>query len=214
MNFVLRFASRTWLNTQADIALMFRRKRLALALRRRALQLNPRDNVARSAVGNLLAQLGDADGAIDEFRRLVVFDERNADAWFNLGYLLEGRDALDEAERAFRRATELNPKHDRAWYGLGLVLIRSDRLPEASGALRKNTQLQPFSPYGWYQLAMTHHHLGERAEAERIYHHLKTFEPRYAATLKRDMEATPPRSTRATAQSARVSAKEVSTSTD
>lgn len=213
MNILARYALRAWLNTQADVALLFGRKRRALELRQRTLQLNPRDNVARSAVGNLLAQLGDVDTAIDEFRCLVVYDERNADAWFNLGYLLEGRDALDEAERAFRRAIELNPKHDRAWYGLGLVLIRSDRLREATAALRKNTQLQPFSPYGWYQLAMTHHHLGDRVEAERIRDHLKTFEPRYAATLKRDMETTPPRSSRDMAHSVQVSAKEVSTST-
>jgi hypothetical protein len=60
--------------------------------------------------------------------------------------------------------------------------------------LKKNTKLQPFSPYGWYQLGMTYHHLGESGEAWRTYEHLKSFEPRYAATLKRDMESTPPRS--------------------
>jgi len=38
---------------------------------------------------------------------------------------------------------------------------------------------------------MTHHHLGEPEEAGRVYEKLKTFEPRYAATLKRDIERTP-----------------------
>jgi hypothetical protein len=35
---------------------------------------------------------------------------------------------------------------------------------------------------------MTYHHLGEPAEAARIHDKLKGFEPRYAATLRRDME--------------------------
>lgn len=193
MNPLIRYLVRGWLNTQANIALLVGMKRRALDLYRQMVRLNSSDLIARATVGNLLAQLGDVDGAIAEFRALLEADPRHADAWFNLGYLLEGRDALDEAERAFRRAVELNPSIDRAWYGLGLVLIRTDRLREAVEALKRNTKLQPFSPYGWYQLGMTYHHLGESAEAWRIHGHLKSFEPRFAATLKRDIEATPPR---------------------
>jgi hypothetical protein len=37
---------------------------------------------------------------------------------------------------------------------------------------------------------MTYHHLGESGEAWRTYEQLKTFEPKYAATLKRDLEST------------------------
>ena len=197
MNAALRYLVRGWLNTQADVALLFGLKRRALELHRRMLRLNPRDAIARSTVGNLRAQLGDPEGAIAEFRQLVELDADNADAWFNLGYLLEGRDALLQAERALRRAVELNPALDRAWYGLGLVLIRTDRLGEAIEALKRNTELQPFSPYGWYQLGMTYHHVGESAAAWRTYEHLKSFEPRYAATLKRDLDSIPSRSLQA-----------------
>ncbi len=81
---------------------------------------------------------------------------------------------------------------DRAWYGLGLVLIREGRLDEAIVALRRNIKLQPMSPYGYYQLGMTYHHLGRADEAWKVYEELKGFEPRYAATLKRDIEITAP----------------------
>jgi hypothetical protein len=60
--------------------------------------------------------------------------------------------------------------------------------------LKKNTELQPFSPYGFYQLGMTYHHLGRSGDAWRTVETLKKFEPRYAATLKRDIENTPARS--------------------
>ena len=112
--------------------------------------------------------------------------------WFNLGYLHEQRDELQDAERSFRRSVELKPSIDRAWYGLGLVLIRQGRLNEAIEALRRNIKLQPFSPYGYYQLAMTYHHLGMSAEAEKVYDELSKFEPKYAATLRRDLAQTTP----------------------
>jgi len=191
---MMAILSRMWLAAVAYVALLFGRTRRALDVYQQMVKINPRDHDARATIGNLRMQLGDVDGAIAEFRQLLDFDVDNADAWFNLGYLLETRNELAEAERAFGRAAHLNPSHDRAWYGLGLVLIRTDRLREAIDVLKKNTRLQPFSPYGWYQLGMTYHHLGESGEAWRTYEHLKSFEPRYAATLKHDMESTPPRS--------------------
>ena len=59
--------------------------------------------------------------------------------------------------------------------------------------LKKNTELQPFSPYGFYQLGMTYHHLGASGDAWRTVERLRQFEPKYAATLKRDIENTPSR---------------------
>lgn len=192
MNALQRFFERWWLANCATVAVLFRRNAAAIDLYRRIVALDPRNEVARAALGNLLMEAGDAAGATAEFMRIVETNPRNAEAWFNLGYIHEQRDDLARAERCFREAIALKPSIDRAWYGLGLVLIRAQRLTEAIEVLKKNTELQPFSPYGWYQLAMTHHHLGESAQAWRIYEELKKFEPRYAATLKRDMERTPP----------------------
>ncbi len=193
MNVIDRWLTRFWVNQRANVAMLLKRSATAMACYRELIALNPRDEIARSTLGNLLMESGDAAGAAAQFEELVAIAPNNAEAWFNLGYIYEQGERLEDAERCFRRAIELKPSLDRAWYGLGLVLIRGGRLREAIAALKKNTELQPFSPYGFYQLAMTHHHLGESGDAWRIYEHLKTFEPRYAATLKRDMENTPPR---------------------
>ncbi len=187
-----RFFTRWWLANRAGLAVLLKRNTAAIDSYRQIVALDPRDENARAALGNLLMEAGDAVGATAEFLRIVETNPRNAEAWFNLGYIYEQRDDLTNAERCFREAIALKPSIDRAWYGLGLVLIRAQRLGEAVEVLKKNTELQPFSPYGWYQLAMTYHHLGESAKAARIYEELRKFEPRYAATLKRDMERTPP----------------------
>jgi len=193
MTAIDRFITRWWINQRANVAMLLKRSQAAMACYRRLVSLNPRDEVARSSLGNLLMESGDAAGATEAFERLVEMNPANAEGWFNLGYIYEQRDMLVDAERCFRRAVALRPAIDRAWYGLGLVLIRGGRLREAVDVLKKNIELQPFSPYGYYQLAMTHHHLGESGEAWRVHEKLKGFEPRFAATLKRDIENTPPR---------------------
>lgn len=183
---------RWWLGILASIALMFGMKRRALDLYREIAALSPRDPHPGATVGSMLAELGEPDAAIASFVQLLQQHPDYADGWFNLGYLHEQRQNTAEAERCFRRALELKPDHDRAWYGLALVLIRTDRLAEAVEALKQNTKLQPFSPFGYYQLGMTYHHLGEAGDAWRTYEQLKLFEPKYAATLKRDLESIKP----------------------
>ena len=161
---------------------------------REILRIDPADPYARSVLGNLYAKTGDPAAAINEFTELVARHPLHADGWFNLGFIHDQRDELTEAERCFRRAVDLSPSLDRAWYGLGLVLIRQGRLDEAVAALKRNIKLQHFSPYGYYQLGMTYHHLGRSDEAWKMHHELAQFEPKYAATLKRDLEQTKPRS--------------------
>ncbi|MCS6945654.1 MAG: tetratricopeptide repeat protein [Sutterellaceae bacterium] len=194
MKVVDRWLSWLWQRQRAYFAVLFGQKRVALDAYERLVALKPNDRIALATVGNLRMELGDAAGAAQAFETLLVQYPDDAESWFNLGYIYEHEDKLAEAERCFRRAIALKPSIDRAWYGLALVLIRTDRLHEAVEALKKNIELQPFSPYGYYQLGMTYHHLGEAGDAWRIYEKLKSFEPKYAATLKRDLENTVPRS--------------------
>jgi tetratricopeptide (TPR) repeat protein len=193
-----RLPVKWWLGALAAAAVVFGGRRFALDCYERIVALDPADERARNTVGNLRMELGDTTGAVRAFEQLLASSPRNATAWFNLGFIHDKQGADADAERCFRAAVEIDPKLDRAWYGLGLVLIRQGRLEEAVSALKRNTALQPFSPYGWYQLAMTLHHLGQGAEAWRIHDELKRFEPRYAATLKRDLEQTQPRGARGT----------------
>jgi len=181
-----------WLRRQVALAVLLGRKRRAIELMQEVLRLDPGDAGSRNDLGNLLVEVGEPAAAVEQFVLLVQRWPENAEAWFNLGYIHESRDDLGNAERCFRRSLELNPKIDRAWYGLGLTLIRGGRPAEAVEALKKNIELQPFSPYGYYQLGMTYHHLGWRDEALRIEEKLRRFEPKFAATLKRDIEKTPP----------------------
>lgn len=183
-----------WLNRRANAALIFKRTDRAIAAYREMVDLDPSYDYARIMLGNLLLEAGDAEGAASQLERLTQLNPGNADGWFNLGFLYDKLDRLADAERCFRRAVQLKPTLDRAWYGLGLVLIRDGRLDEAVDALKQNIKLQPFSPYGYYQLGMTYHHLGRSDEAWKVHEQLAGFEPKFSATLKRDLEQTQSRS--------------------
>lgn len=192
MNLVARKLVRWWLNNQASAALVFGGKSIAKDLYERMVRLDPNDAVALASIGNLRMEAGDSLGAVSAFVDLVERHPNNADGWFNLGYIYEQREELPHAERCFREAVRLDSKLDRAWYGLALVLIRVGRLHEAVEALQTNVKLQPMSPYGYYQLGMTQHHLGRADEARRVVDKLRQFEPKFAATLERDIASTPP----------------------
>ncbi len=183
-----------WLNRRANAALIFKRNQQAIEAYREMVAIDPGNQFALLMIGNLLAESGDHAKAVDVLKRLTALNPEHADGWFNLGFLLDKTDQLAEAERCFRRAVELKPSLDRAWYGLGLVLIREERLDEAVDALKQNIKLQPFSPYGYYQLGMTYHHLGRSEDAWKVHEQLTGFEPKFSATLKRDLERTPSRS--------------------
>ena len=92
--------------------------------------------------------------------------------------MLNGRSGVPSSST--RRSTA----HGTGW---GWYLYGKGRLQEAIVTLQRNIKLQPFSPYGYYQLGMTYHHLGRSVEAWKMYEKLTQFEPKYAATLKRDL---------------------------
>jgi tetratricopeptide (TPR) repeat protein len=190
MNLLSRRLAVWWLHRRANTALIFKRPEQAIQAYREMAAVDPDNEFARIMLGNLLADGGDLDGAAVELERLVQKNPTNADAWFNLGFLHDKADRLADAERCFRRSVELKKSLDRAWYGLALVLIRDGRLHEAVEALKQNIKLQPFNPYGYYQLGMTYHHLGLDEEAWKVHAKLAGFEPKFSATLKRDLEQT------------------------
>jgi tetratricopeptide (TPR) repeat protein len=194
MSFIATKLNVWWLHRRANTALIFKRNQQAVEVYREMLAVDPRNEFALLMIGNLLADAGDHAKAIVELKRLTQLNPSHADGWFNLGFLYDKIDQTVEAERCFRRAVELKPTLDRAWYGLGLVLIREGRLDEAVDALKQNIKLQPFSPYGYYQLGMTYHHLGRSEDAWKVHEQLTGFEPKFSATLKRDLERTPSRS--------------------
>jgi tetratricopeptide (TPR) repeat protein len=101
---------------------------------------------------------------------------KNAQAWFNLGYLYDQTSRPPKAVDAFEQAVRLDPKLDPAWYGLGLALATLGRHAEAARALEEAARLQPMNGRAWYQLGMAYHTLHQEVKVKEIALHLNRFD--------------------------------------
>jgi tetratricopeptide (TPR) repeat protein len=162
------------------------RREAALSCFDQMLVMHAQDAYALASRAHLRAELGNPQGAMQDYALLTALPGASAASFFNQGFLLEADGQIEAAEASFRRAVILDDSLDRAWFGLGLVLMRLSRLDEAIAALKRNTQLQPMSPYGWCELARIHVKRQEPEEVAKIIRHLQGFEPKVAAELARE----------------------------
>lgn len=116
---------------------------------RRALELAPNNEMALTAVGEILATLGRPDEAITPTRRALEIDTLNAHTWHLLATYLMALGRLDEAEQALRKAIALQPEMLGNHEQLAIIeILRGD----AAGALRAARQEHPG---GWRDNAVT-----------------------------------------------------------
>lgn len=174
------------LKWRASALIVLGMKAQAMEVFEEMLRQFPNDDYVISSLAFMKTELGDKDGAIADYKRLIAFSNPTAEIWYNLGFLQEEVGQIQDAEHSFRQAIKLNEKLDQAWYGLGLALIQLQRFDEAIKALKKNTQLQPMSPYAWYQLARVYFERNQPDETSKIILHLKGFEPKFAKQLERE----------------------------
>jgi tetratricopeptide (TPR) repeat protein len=155
----------------------------ALAEYRAALKHDHRHTRAAHAAAFLLAGAKRWSEARDVLLAMLRLEPRNADAWFNLGYIHEQLGDNTAATEAFRTAVGRDAKLDRAWYGLGLALTRQDRHTEAVPAFEQAAKLQPLNGHIWYQLGLCHHRLHDADKVKSVVQHLDRFDRHMAKKL-------------------------------
>jgi TolB-like protein/Tfp pilus assembly protein PilF len=107
---LLEFADFDWRGAEAEY--------------RQALTLAPNDAPAQFGLGQLLANLGDADQAIELTRQALATEPLRAIVYNWLGTYYLGINQLDEAERATRRAIELQPAAQSFHVQLAIIEIK------------------------------------------------------------------------------------------
>ncbi|MBN2537529.1 tetratricopeptide repeat protein, partial [candidate division WOR-3 bacterium] len=140
------YSSQAW-TQQGNILLSLRRANEAKAAFERAVAANPANPSARYSLLMVLAGMGRAGEAEQQYRELVrccAADPR-AEPIVRLAgaRVAVARRDFGAALAGYRRAIELDPGNPESWYLLGLVYVSTDSLPQAAAALERALELDP-----------------------------------------------------------------------
>lgn len=173
---------------RARLYALLRQPQRAIAEYRLALRFNPDFALAASALAYQLGTQQRYAEAEPLLRDSLRVDPRNADTWFNLGFVCDKLREPAKAAAAFREAVALDPKLDRAWYGLGLALAAQGEHEQAAQAFERAASLKPMNGHIWYQLGMAYHALHQPDKVKGIIEHLDRFDRHMARRLILDAE--------------------------
>ncbi|MBD1845778.1 tetratricopeptide repeat protein [Cyanobacteria bacterium FACHB-63] len=94
-------------------------------------------------LGRELQQSRKYDEALAVYRKAIILDMENADAYNGMAEVLTSQRRTEEAIAAYRCAIDINPKNAVAYSGLGNALADRKRLEEAIAAYRRSIDANP-----------------------------------------------------------------------
>ena len=143
------------------------------ALYTATLQKNPNCWMAHYNLGIVLSEQGEADQAIDHYRRAVALRPDYAEAHYNLGRLLVEHGQLADAIAHCEKAVALNPADADAQNNLGVTLFGIGRAYDAIAHYRKALEISPenvaaLSNLAWLLATSSDPSLRNGSEAVRL----------------------------------------------
>ncbi|MEI7456205.1 MAG: tetratricopeptide repeat protein [Nitrosomonadales bacterium] len=112
---------------------------------------------------------GDLASAEASLRSALQLSPDFAEAYANLGLILDKRDAREEAEQCYRRSLLLNPMQAETHLNLGVLLAKTKQFSQAEAAYQQFIALKPHIPVGYSNLGVLYACTRRDIEAERSY---------------------------------------------
>lgn len=137
-------------------------------------------------LGVVHLQLSELQPAMQHFIKAVELNERNAQAWANIGYICQQLGQHDEALAAKAKAYEIQPRENG--FAFGTALLHAARYSEAERLLTEQTSLNPEDASGWIYLGLAKLCLGSDDEARQVWQRLEQF-PASESQVHEDAEA-------------------------
>jgi Flp pilus assembly protein TadD len=130
----------------------------------------------------VLKQLGDRDGALEEFRKTIALHPESAEAHLSVGQLLQQRGEAEAARTALEEAKRLRQRKADAQasvfaVSLGLRRAGEGDLAGAVESFREAVRLAPDSADAHYQLALALRRRGAAEEADVHFREARRLAP-------------------------------------
>lgn len=124
--------------------------------------------------------LGEWEGAIADYERIVTLDPAFAEAWNNLGNVRRAVRRIDDARRAYERAIELRPEFAQAHHNLAVLLeLELGAVQDALPHYRRAVELAPDYAEAHCHLGAALWQLGHALQAVECYERALALRPDY-----------------------------------
>jgi tetratricopeptide (TPR) repeat protein len=146
-------------------------------------------DVARKVPGNagawnnlgiILAEKGDQQGAIGNYRRALEVAPTYAYAHYNLGNSLTTTGRYPEAVDQYEEALKYRPQDTSIHFNLGNALAKEGRESEAAAQFRETLGIEPARADAWFNLADCLIQSGDLQQAADAYAHAVRLRPDFA----------------------------------
>ncbi|MEA5536212.1 tetratricopeptide repeat protein [Crocosphaera sp. XPORK-15E] len=138
-------------------------------------------------------KLGDLEGAIASWEKVLEIDPNFIQAWHNRASALGELGQFEEAIASFDRVIALNPQEFQSLNGKGLVLYNMGQFEEAIVCFERVIEGQPSYYQAWYNRASALEQLGRVEEAIAYYRKTVEIQPDFepAQTRLKELELSP-----------------------
>lgn len=151
----------------------------AVAVFRKALQIEPGIAELHFNVGMLLATLGRNEEAIASYKKAVSLKPSLVDAHYNLGIAYQALRQYELAAQSYRKAVEIEPRFYEAMANLGVVSQEQGLLEEAVQTYRQALAIQPDAQI-YFNLGTALKNQGKLTASIDAYNHALELKPDYA----------------------------------
>ncbi len=123
--------------------------------------------------GNARLNIGDYNGALQDYNTVIKLDENNADNWLNIGLAKSKLNDFPGAFNDFSKALELEPKSEKALLNLGNVVYKMQDYKRAIDYYGLVILYHPESSNAYYNRALANNNNGNKNEACQDLVHAK-----------------------------------------
>jgi tetratricopeptide (TPR) repeat protein len=156
-------------------------------------ETEPENFVAQMKAGDMYAQIGRFDKAIEFYAKGVNLNPQNAPAHIVLANAYFDTQKFEDAEKFYARALEIDPKNVNARTDLGATFVERSS-PDYERAIlefKRALETDPKSGPALYYLAIAHSRKGDRVEAEKTLAELVKNDPQseLVSRLRQNLKA-------------------------